>query len=277
MQPTAPWLARAAADADTLGDGSSMTEGISVTTQSVPSFAPADGAARWTKGLLVATLVLSAVGIVSGLLQIELLSRAATGGISDAEAAANDSRQQLVGVLQVLVYVGTALAFLVWLHRVHRNLAPLGGRELKYTPGWAVGGFFVPFLNLVRPVQVMREVWHGSDPAGAERDTSSDGPSIRNQLGTPKLVGWWWALFLISAFMGNITMRMGFADNPTLDQLQALSALLVLSDLIEIPSAVIALLLVGQITRWQTERRNLVLQSGRQMVAGAAIDPKAAV
>ena len=41
--------------------------------------------------MLVATLVLSVAGIVSGFLQIELLSRAATG-ISDAEAAANDAR-----------------------------------------------------------------------------------------------------------------------------------------------------------------------------------------
>ncbi len=231
---------------------------MNVNTQGVMAFTAADSAARWTKGLLLATLVLSVIGIVSGLLQIELLSRAAAGGISDAEAASNDSRQQLIGVLQVLVSIGTAVAFLSWFHRVHRNLPSLGGRELKYTPGWAVGGFFVPFLNLVRPLQVMREVWHGSDPSGIARDMAPSGASIRNQLGTPALVGWWWALFLISAFLGNITMRMGLAQNQTLDQLQALSALLVFSDLVDVPAVLVAIKLVGRITGWQAQRRGCV-------------------
>lgn len=123
-----------------------------MSTQSAAPFSLADGAAGWTKGLLVATLVLSVTGIVSGLLQIELLSRAGRGGISVAGAAANDSRQQLIGVLRFLLALGTAVAFLMWFHRTHKNLPGLGGRELKYTPGWAVGGFFVPFLNLVRPL-----------------------------------------------------------------------------------------------------------------------------
>ncbi len=246
-------------------------------TQSVASFAPADGAARWTKGLLVATLVLSVVGIVSGLLQIELLSRAATGGISDTEVAANDSRQQLIGVLQIVLILGTAVAFLMWFHRVHKNLPALGGRELKYTPGWAVGGFFVPFLNLVRPLQVMREVWHGSDPSGLERDVASGGPSIRNQLGTPSLVGWWWALFLVSSFLGNITARMAFAPNQTLDQLQVMSGLLVFSDVLDVPSAFVAIGLVARIARWQGERSDRIRQSGGETPAASAGKPASAI
>ncbi len=245
--------------------------------QSGASFSPADGAARWTKGLLVATLVLSIVGIISGFLQIELLSRAATGAISDAEAAANDSRQQLIGVLQFLLVLGTAVAFLMWFQRAHKNLPGLGGRELKYSPGWAVGGFFVPFLNLVRPLQVMREVWHGSDPSGLERDVASSGPSIRNQLGTPPLVGWWWALFLVSGFLGNITPRMAFAPNQTLDQLQALSGLLVFSDVIEIPSVLVAVRLVGRLTTWQGERAERVRQRAGAPLAPSAGNPTSAM
>ncbi len=233
-----------------------------MTAQSVVPFSSPDGAGRWAKGLLIATLALSVVAAVSGLLQIELLSRAASAGISNAEAAANDSRQQLIGVLQILVFLGTAVAFLIWLHRTHKNLPALGGRELKYTPGWAVGGFFVPFLNLVRPLQVMREVWHGSDPAGFERDVGAGGPAIRNQLGTPSLVGWWWALFLFSSFLGNITARMASASNQTLAQLQALSALLVFSDLLDVPSALVAIRLIGRVTSWQSERAELVRRSG---------------
>jgi uncharacterized protein DUF4328 len=243
-----------------------------VTTQSVTSFSPADAAARWTKGLLLATLVLSLVGIVSGLLQVELLSRAATGGISDAEAAANDSRQQLIGVLQVLLLLGTAVAFLMWFHRTHKNLPSLGGRELRYTPGWAVGGFFVPFLNLVRPLQVMREVWHSSDPSGLQRDEVFGSSSTRNQLRTPPLVGWWWALFVVTGLLGNITTRMAFAPNQTLEKLQTLSFLLVISDVLELPNVLVAIRLVSRITTWQAHRAECIHQIEGQLAIGSAVN-----
>lgn len=242
-----------------------------MTTQFSASFSSPEAAGWWAKGLLLATLVLAAVGVVSGLLQVELLSRAASGGISAAEAAANDSRQHLIALLKILLFVGTAVAFLIWFHRVHKNLPVLGSRELLYTPGWAVGGFFVPFLNLVRPFQVMREVWHGSDPTRLERDAAADSPPIGGHLGTPSLVGWWWALFLVSNFIGYIAGRMGFSPNQTLGQLQDLSRLLVFSDLLEIPSALVAIRLVGRITSWQVERARLVHQRGSQPPAAPAV------
>jgi len=219
----------------------------------------------------VATLVLSVVAAVPEILRIELISRATSGGISDAEAAANDSIQQLIGVLQLILTLGTVVAFLVWFHRAHKNLPALGGRELKYTPGWAVGGFFVPFLNLVRPLQVMREIWHGSDPAGLERDAAATDPATRNQLGTPPLVGWWWALFLITSFLANIAGRMAFAPNQTLGQLQAMTGLLVVSDLLDVPSALVAIRLVGRVTSWQTERASLVRQQSTQSPTAPAV------
>jgi len=225
-----------------------------VSTPFDPQFVPSDGAAKWTKALLVAFLALSVVAIASGLAQIELLSRAVSGGVTAEEAAANDSRQQLISILQVVVSVGTAIAFLMWFHRAYKNLPALGGRQLKYSPGWAVGGFFVPFLNLARPLQVMREVWHGSDPSGLERDLLPEGPALRNYLGTPTLMGWWWGLFLVTSLLGNLAARMSLAQHPTLDQLQVASVLQVFNDVLEIPSVVVTIRLIVRITKWQSER-----------------------
>ena len=57
-----------------------------------------------------------------------------------------------------LVWLGTATAVLMWVHRAYRNLPALGARDMAYSPGWAVGWWFIPFLNLVRPYQVVREI-----------------------------------------------------------------------------------------------------------------------
>jgi len=226
--------------------------------RTVSPFSNPAGAAQWVKGFLTASLVLAALAAVSGLFQMELISRAGTTGITVAEAAANDARQQLVGVVQLGLWVATGVAFFVWFHRVHRNLPALGGRGLKYTPGWAVGWFFVPFLNFVRPPQVMSEVWHGSNPEGLERDESAEGPSLRNRLGTPPLVGWWWALFLGSNLIGNFAARVLLEPSPTLGQLQLMSGLMVLSEVLDIPGALVAIGLITRITGWQAERNGRV-------------------
>jgi uncharacterized protein DUF4328 len=219
-----------------------------------PPFTPADRRAQWVKALLRATLILTSLAIVSSLLQIELLRRAVHHPISHAEAVANDWRQMVLRVVMTLLELGLAAAFLAWFHRVHRNLPALGARDLKYTPRWAVGGFFVPFLNLIRPVQVMREVWHASDPAAIERDALPLGPALRNQLGTPPLVAWWWTLWIGSKIAGEILGLQAQLRDRSLTALQTITWLLVLIDVISLASALVAIQLVERITAWQTER-----------------------
>src|SRR6266571_8305121 len=124
-------------------------------------FVSAASQARWTVGLLIAGICLDVVATVSGSLQVSLVNRVLSGEtITTAEAASNDSRQQLIGVFQIILYVATAVVFLMWLSRSYRNLSALSSSPRAYSPGWAVGSFFVPFLNLVRPLQIVRELWH---------------------------------------------------------------------------------------------------------------------
>ena len=64
-----------------------------------------------------------------------------------------------------LYFVGflvSGIAFLAWFYAAHKNLS-LAGLQPSYASGWTIGGFFVPFLNLVRPYQLMKELWRGSE------------------------------------------------------------------------------------------------------------------
>ncbi|MBE3046925.1 DUF4328 domain-containing protein [Candidatus Bathyarchaeota archaeon] len=232
--------------------------------QSTAPFSSPEAAGKWTRGLLAATLILAALAVISGALQIELLSRIARGaGYTLEEVSRNDSRRQVLGILQILFFIGTAVAFLIWFHRAYKNLPSLGQRRFVFTPGWAVGFFFVPFLNFVRPFQAMRELWHGSDPGRWELDAPSDGSGIHDRLGTPPLVGWWWALFLVSGIMSNIAARLYLFASGT--EVQTAGVLMVVSDLLDIPSALVAIRLVGCLTRWQTEKARLISQRGGQV------------
>jgi Domain of unknown function (DUF4328) len=214
-------------------------------------FANVQGPARWTKSLLIATVVLCVISIVSGLMQVELLSRTAYG-ISEAEATTNDLREQVIGGLQLLFLLATAVTFLTWFYRAHSNLRALGAARLAYTPRWAVGGFFVPFLNLVRPFQVMRELWNVTMEPRSDMRAKADS-SEEVQSPSSSLVNWWWGCFLVSGILGNMVMRLSFKQEPSVTDLMTATWLGVTSAVIDVAGAVLAILLVEKITKRQLE------------------------
>ncbi len=98
-----------------------------------------------------------------------------------------------IDILQALLLLVAGICFLVWTYRLSRNLRVLGVVGLKFTPGWAVGYFFIPIISLWKPYQVFQEIWRASDPGPAPRS----GGAWQN-LPVPALLGFWWVLWMIS-------------------------------------------------------------------------------
>lgn len=147
----------------------------------------------------------------------------------------------LVGILHLLLYVPTIVFFLVWLHRAYKNLAALRASYLEYTPGWAVGWWFVPFANLVKPYQVMSELWSASDP-----DFDPDAQFVSNTIGAPAFVGAWWALFIIS----NVSLRISDAisDGDMASVGEAFAVVFIIANVIRAVDAFLAIKIVRDIT-----------------------------
>ena len=116
--------------------------------------------------LLAAQASWSLVVIAATRSEIDLLDRLRDGAlITQMEADASDSRVQVATTVGNALLVLAAVAWLVWQHRGHRNLARLGVRQLRFAPGWAVGWRFVPIANLWKPFQAIRELrvcWIGA-------------------------------------------------------------------------------------------------------------------
>jgi len=64
-------------------------------------------------------------------------------------------------VVVVPSVVGAAIVVPMWMHRAYRNLPALGEQAMRWSPAWALGGWFVPFANLVIPYLCLRELWNG--------------------------------------------------------------------------------------------------------------------
>jgi hypothetical protein len=163
--------------------------------------------------------------------------------------------QGLAGLATLAVFVALAVAFLMWLHRASKNLRALGNpsQRIEYTPGWAVGWFFIPFANLVMPYKAVREVWEKSDPAvRTEDDYMFARPSS-----TPLLPGWW-VTFIASNVAGNISGRL-MADARTDAALRFTAGVDLIASLLAVVAAVLAILVVRGIDRRQAERARHVM------------------
>ena len=198
------------------------------------------GLTRWLKVMLWLYLAMVVVSILSDLGQMFLLSG---NGYTIEQANANDLRQQIVIWIYLGVFLLTTVPFGMWVYRMSSNCAGFGG-AMEYSPGWAVGSYFVPILNLFRPYQAMQEIWEVS------RDPMSRGTDG----GT--LVRWWWGFWLLSRFGGAI---LGSAQTgaETVETLQTATIYSIISSGIDIPLTLVALAMVGRIADMQ---RALVTQ-----------------
>jgi hypothetical protein len=229
----------------TCGHPRSASRSAAVEASPAPAkgFVPLSRLAWWLVLLLGAGAVVDGLAALSSVSQVRLLERIEREEPIDPESVSwSDTRQQMIGLVQVLLFSATAFFFLRWIHRAYRNLPSLSSRTLSFGPGWAIGCWFVPFMNLVRPYRIVTEAWWvSSAPEEAERVAPDASPHA------PASIKWWWALYLISGFLGQAVMRAGLSAD-TIPDLVAVSYMTLAADLIGIPSALLAIRVVRLIT-----------------------------
>jgi Domain of unknown function (DUF4328) len=183
--------------------------------------------------VFIILLVITLVTIVSDFMQANLLN-SFKSGFQDADAAtANDTRVYALNIGNLVVNICGIVFFILWFRRAYYNLHLTQEVNLLYTEGWAAGAWFVPFINLVRPYQIMNEIWNKTQ--GATKNLLS----FKNS----SLVGWWWAVYLISNIISNIANR-AFNDDSTIDTLLTGTYVQIFSNCIEVCSIIITIILV---------------------------------
>jgi len=158
--------------------------------------------------------------------------------------------QGMAGLVQGPLYVATPITFLIWLFRVYKNLDSLENQQYReFTPGWAIGWWFVPFAALVKPFQVMREAWFDSNPE-IETEQTFLSASLRS---APTYLGFWWGMFLASRFLSSLPGA--FANNiKDFSDLAMVGFFFVLGSGLSIAAGVLCIKLVRDITSRQEQR-----------------------
>jgi hypothetical protein len=164
------------------------------------------GRANAVVALLITNMACTLVTIWATLSQLRLLQRARNGlPLSIEEAAASDRLTHTVDLMWTAISLSCVVAWLVWQHRAQRNLVRLGVRRLTFSPGWAVGWWFVPIANPWKPFQTVRELWRASRPDVDDAFWAGER--------TWSFIGWWWLVFLVAG----VTARIAAALRQTQD------------------------------------------------------------
>lgn len=177
---------------------------------------PLGGAGKATVALVVLILVCVAdgVAILSNVVQYSLITQMESGRMpAPATITTADTIGVLIAVVNVGLFIVAVITVGMWIYQAHKNLLERGVGGKQFTPGWAVGWFFVPFANLFKPYQAMQELWKASDPAVDSRRDWRHAPGSG-------LVSGWWATWLIGNIILNFSNRIGLSRTPSLPELK---------------------------------------------------------
>jgi hypothetical protein len=137
--------------------------------------------------------------------RISLAERAREGHfVTLAEVDQANTLVVASAVVWFVLFAVTGIVWCVWQHRAQRNAIELAYGKLEFTPGWAVGWWFVPFANLVKPFQTVRELWKASHGGHNGRVVT-----------TWSVIGWWWGLWLGASVLGRFIARGGSLRSPS--------------------------------------------------------------
>ena len=216
---------------------------------------PIAGLTRTLSALLKINIAITVIDVFASLYDYYTYANLTPGIDPNETLLPSDAVNAIVGLVQFFLFIILGITFLRWIYRMNKNLRTLSGEQMRFTPGWSVGWYFIPIANLFKPYQVMKEIWRVSH---------------KNELTTYDLLGWWWFLWIVSSFLGRLTFRLTMrADD--MESYAASALVMIVSDGLDVILNIVALTLVDRIA--MAYSRNIVEQAGAPDGGSAGTPP----
>jgi eukaryotic-like serine/threonine-protein kinase len=135
--------------------------------------------------LLSILAVLYVVSFFIELAYIDAISKYLNGDGSLADLEDLDAARAGFGALVGLFVCTAAGFFIAWFYRAYRNLQRTSVASLRYDSGWAIGAWFIPVFNWIRPKQMIDDIWRAGETGAQVRDASWHGRPVS------PLLHWW--------------------------------------------------------------------------------------
>lgn len=130
----------------------------------------------------------------------------------------NDVQQMtlLSVIIQISAIVLAAVFFLMWIFRGTKSLWSAGLPDLKTTPGWSVGWWFIPVAWWFMPLPGVIQLWKGSvHHSKGTGDGNWSGESVN------PLVFIWWACWVAGSLLSVVSNQFSGEDSEIPDLILA--------------------------------------------------------
>ena len=114
-----------------------------------------------------------------------------------AEAERHDLRDLILSVFYIIANIFCIIFFLRWTYKSSQISHLSGAKNLKFSPGWSVGWYFIPIALLWKPYQAFKQIYQVSIQINDWKNVS-----------IPSSLRWWWGLFITSGIINNILIRL---------------------------------------------------------------------
>ncbi|MEU0885694.1 DUF4328 domain-containing protein [Lentzea sp. NPDC005914] len=169
--------------------------------------------------------------------------RDGTATASDLDTA--DKVNVVVGTPAFLLTLAAGVVFVVWLYNARVNAERLTpAAEHRRSRTWVWLGWFVPFVNLWYPKQVVDDVWRASDP-------QQQGVPLQQRV-QHKLVTQWWIAFVLMWIMDRAYLHSYRNGMLTTDSFLTTAIFSTLSAIAGVVAAVLVVQVVKRISDFQS-------------------------
>jgi hypothetical protein len=201
---------------------------------------------RAARASLWGVVLTDAIAIPTGIVYARYLqSINPTAVIEELELVASELLDALVSLTQLAALIVAAVCFIRWFHLAHLNLRILSDKPIENDSRWTIWGFFVPILNLIRPQQLMREIWTISSDRWREASFRVVGLTRPTDL-----VNLWWGFFVLTSLIGNAVGRASLKATTAQETLWAAWST-IFANAFDMVAALVALALVRSVTQLQ--------------------------
>lgn len=189
-------------------------------------------------------LIVNLISLFSSYLQYELLTQLSNGvEIANYKLEQNDSREQLLGVITLIVSIISAVTFIQWFRRAYFNLHSLVP-NLTFTEGWAAGSWFVPIIGFYRPYQIMMELYNKTIARLEERKL------IENQSFDVSFVKVWWVLWIIVSIIGRVIYK-NISEAETIDKFIDYTVFSMVQSILYIPLSILTIKVIKEYSNFE--------------------------
>jgi hypothetical protein len=132
-----------------------------------------------------------------GVLPFSTLETAAEwAGWVDAENGGSDPWSTValaILIVTFVVMIVTMILVAMWIYRAHAHLKFTRAQGPTMDPSWAIGWYFIPIANLVKPFDAMRQLWTRS---GTREVTD----------GRTSILKFWWGAWILANIFSNASV-----------------------------------------------------------------------